>query len=139
MPVIFVGIMPNNPGGACPAVFRSSEPGGGYYFQGKIVKGHRVPNGQALVWLPESMTEIIREACRIHPANGMYADVETRDIAWISRADDGFHAQGVIVADPEILAKIAADSPILADELVVWLPESATDAIVEACDVRSVV
>ncbi|RAY14598.1 hypothetical protein DPM19_12585 [Actinomadura craniellae] len=134
MSIIFVGIMPDNPGGACPAVFRSAEPGGGYYFQGKIVERRQVPNGQALVWLPESMTEIIREACRVHPAVDVHADLEMTKVRRVARTNDGFHVQGVIVSDPEILAKIAADSPILADELVVWLPESATVEIVETCD-----
>ncbi|MCD0450891.1 hypothetical protein LO762_17060 [Actinocorallia sp. API 0066] len=139
MPVIFVGIMPDNPGGACPAVFRAAEPGGGYYFQGKIVERRPVPNGRALVWLPESMTEIIRAACDVHPSAGTHGDGKTAGTGQATRTDDGFHIQGTIVADPEILAKIAADSPILADELVVWLPETATVEIVEACDVRGVV
>lgn len=142
MPVIFIGIDPGNPGGACPAVFRAAEPGGGYYFQGKIVEGGQVLNGRALVWLPDSMGEIIRFACEVHPLAAEPEPVGEVSGGVIWRTSDpggGFHVVGRIVADPEVLAKVAADSPILDDELVVWIPESATNAIVEACDARGVV
>ncbi|WP_019629349.1 hypothetical protein [Actinomadura atramentaria] len=138
MSVILIGIVPDNPGGACPAVFRAEEPGGGYYFQGKTVESGGGLEHEALVWLPVSMTTIIRDACRVHPVP---ADGGTERGAIVRAFDpwDGFYVRGSVVSDPALLAKIAAESPILDDELVVWLPEDATAEIMEACDARGVV
>ena len=71
MALRFYGIDPDNPGGACPAVFRA--PNCDFLFQGKTV------------------------------------------------------------TDPDTLAKVAADSPILDDETVVRLPARMVEIIMEAC------
>jgi hypothetical protein len=44
-----------------------------------------------------------------------------------------FYFQGETVIDPEMLARISADSPLLDSESVVKLPARMVDIIMEAC------
>jgi hypothetical protein len=44
-----------------------------------------------------------------------------------------FYFQGETVVDPEVLARISADSPLLDSESVVKLPARMVEIIMEAC------
>jgi hypothetical protein len=44
-----------------------------------------------------------------------------------------FYFQGETVVDPDVLARISTDSPLLASESVVKLPARMVEIIMEAC------